>query len=297
MPDGAAQELSWHLGSVPSSTPTTGHWTLNIGEPISDDEYDSHQSSAGLLTETFPASSFAALQKRYNEFKDSIEGVIAAFDDKSLTPQMVQSIATGIDDTLTALRRFADRTGHSLSQRYGKESQEYLTFKQALSYEFDNMFPYRFAWHLRNYSDHRGPVPFQVKQESELGASGAIGQGVQIVVDSRTLLAGHDWHSLVRPDLEHINGEFSIEAVIDGVQVSCNRAYCKTLLAQEVSITAAMKAIRDLAHRADPPSGFAPVFMKAPLNGGISPITISPISTELADVAETALQQARVLAA
>jgi hypothetical protein len=297
MLDEADQEFSWHLGSVPSSPPVAVHWELNIGEPISDEEYASHQSSAGLLAETFSNSSFAALQERYNEFKDTTMGVAQAFESKQLTPQMIQSIGTRIDDVLTALRRFVDRTAHALSQRYGKESQEYLTFTQALSYEFDNTFPYRFAWHLRNYSDHQGSVPFHVKQESGLSPSGSVEQGFRVVVDSRTLLANYAWHSLVRPDLERINGEFSIEAVADGVQLSCRRVYCKTLLAQEASITAAMQNIREFARRAEPADDFAPVFVKAPPYPAISPVTVSPISTELADVAETALQQARVVAA
>jgi len=297
MPNDADKELSWHLGSVPGSLPAGRQWMLNIDEQISDEEYASYQSSAEFLTETFSESSFGALQRRYNEFKDAIQVVAEAFKNKQLTPQMIQAIGTKIDDVLTALRRFADRTGHALSQRFGKDSQECQAFRQSPSYEFDNMFPYRFAWHLRNYSDHRGSVPFQVRQESGLSASGAIEQTFNVVVDSRTLLADYDWHSLVRPDLERINGKFSVEAVMDGLMLSCRRAYCKMLLVQEPSITAAMDNIRMFAGRANPPNGFAPVFIKAPQGTGLSPVTVSPISTELADVAETALQQARVMAA
>ena len=296
MPDETDQELSWHLGSVPSSPPASGRWTLNIGEPISNEEYDSHQASAGLLTETFSNSSFAALQQRYNEFKDTVIAVSQAFVDKQLTPQMIQSIGTKIDDVLTALRRFSDRTGHALSQRYGKESQEYLTFKEALAYEFDNVFAYRFAWHLRNYSDHRGSVPFHVNEESQLVPSGSVQREFRVVVDSRVLLTNYDWHTLVRPDLEHISGEFLLETVMDRVQLSCRQAYCKTLLAQEGSITKAMDNIREFDRRAVAPSDFASVFVQASPSG-ISPVTVSPISVELADVAETALQQARVIAA
>jgi hypothetical protein len=296
MPDSADQDLVWHLGSVPSSLLGVGDWNVNIYDPISDEEYGSHESSAEFLTETFSNSSFAELQRRYNEFKDVMAEVSRAFDSRQLTPQMTQSIETKIGDILTSLRRFDDRTLHALSQRYGHESEEYRTFKQALSYEFDNMFPYRFAWHLRSYSDHRAPVPFRVSQESGLSPSGAVERTFKVVVDSRTLLLSHDWHSLVRSDLELINGEFSIEAVIDGVQLSCRRAYCKMLLALEGSITAALATIRGFAHRVDSAAGFVPVFIKAPPGAGIGPLTVSPISTELADIAETALQEARVIA-
>jgi len=123
-----------------------------------------------------------------------------------------------------------------------------------------------------------------------------VAQQFQVVVDSRALLSNYDWHSLVRRDLEHIDGEFSIEAVIDGVQLSCRRAYCKILLAQEPLIVAAIENIREFARRAAPADDFVAVFIKAPPSD-ISSVTFSPISTDLADVAETALQQARVIAA
>jgi hypothetical protein len=136
-----------------------------------------------------------------------------------------------------------------------------------------------------------------VKEKSGLGPNGVVERTFQVIVDSRTLLEDYEWHSLVRPDLEEIDGEFSIEAVMDGLMLSCRRAYCKILLVQESAIVAAMEEIRGFAERADPPSGFAAVFIGTAQATGVMPVTVSPISTELADVAETALQQARVIAA
>jgi hypothetical protein len=296
MCNGSHQELAWYLGSVSGSTPTAGNWTVNKTERISDVEHDSHGTSASLLNEVFSQSSFAALQKRYGEFKDAIEAVADGLENRRLTPDMITSIGTSIDDALTSLRRFADRTGHALSQRYGKDSQEYRTLKEGLSYEFDNAFSYRFAWHLRNYSDHVGSAPFRVSQEADLSTNGGVEQSLQILIDARTLLEGYAWHSQVRSDLERINGEFSIEAVMDGLQESCNRAYCKTVLAQESSIAAAATCIRELTRRANPPNGFGAAFIQAPANGELWPMTVSPVSIELAELAEAVIQQARTMA-
>jgi len=209
---------------------------------------------------------------------------------------MTQSIGNELEDVLTALRRFADRTAHALSQRYGRESQEYATFTQALSYEFDNEFAYRFAWHLRRYSDHKGSIPFQIREQSQLGSDERIDRQFWVALDSRTLLENHDWHSLVRLDLERINGEFPIEPVIDGLHFSCSRAYCKTLMAQEPLIMAAIADIRNLATRAAPTDDVGPIFIRSP-STGVSPMTITSVSIELADVAESALRQARVITA
>lgn len=291
-------EISWHLGAVSPSRLATGAWGIEVSLPISDAEYASHGDSARLLTDTFSNSSFADLQRRYHDFKDAAEEVAKAFTEKRATPQIIQSINTQIEDLLTALRRFADRTAHTLSERYGKESREFAIFTDALSFEFDNSFPYRFAYHLRNFSDHKGAVPIRANQESKPGPGGSIKRTFQLVMNSQTLLDGHDWHSRVRSDLENIGGDFSIEAIADGVQLAARRAYCKMLLAQELAIVSAVEVIRDFARRAAPPTGYAPVFIQAPLDVGVAPseLVVSPISIEIANIAETALQEARAIA-
>jgi hypothetical protein len=293
-------ELSWHLGSVSNSRSVGAAegWDINIGEPISRQEYDYHEYHAGFLKETFSDSSFAALQQRYNDFKDAIEEAARIFRERLATTETVPSIAMTLDDMLTALRRFGDRTAHALSERYGKGSSEYRTFKEALSYEFDNMFPYRFAYHLRNYSDHRGSAPLRINEEARLGPDGTVRRVFQVLINRQTLLEGHSWHSLVRLDLERNSGDILLEAIADGMQLACIRAYCKTLLALEPSIITAVKVIRNFADRADPPTDYSPVFIEA-LLGVVEiwgQVNISPITIELADVAETALRQARALA-
>jgi hypothetical protein len=294
----AAPERSWHLGAVSASRTASGVWGIEIGDPISDEEYASHESSAGLLTGTFSDSPFNALQKRYNEYKDTVEEVAQAFEEKRATPDMPQLIAARTDDLLTALRRYADRTAHALSKRYGEESPEYSTFIDALRYEFDNTFAYRFAYHLRNYSDHRGSVPFHIKDESTSSPDGSVQRIFRVVLNSAALLEEHEWHSKVRSDLERINGDFSLDAVADGIQLSCMRAYCKMVLAQEIVIVEAVRNIRDFAARTNCLENYGPVFIEAPLDAqrSLGTMTFSPVRIEMADVAETALEQARTIA-
>lgn len=117
--DQNGEESSWYLGSTPSSPPLAGQWALHRREVISDDEYASHQASAGLISETVINSSYAELQRRCNKFHDTLLEVGNAFSTGRASPQMAQSIASDLDDALTSLRRFADRTAHALSQRYG----------------------------------------------------------------------------------------------------------------------------------------------------------------------------------
>jgi hypothetical protein len=286
----------WHLGSTPTAWSPSDPWTLNIGEPISDGEYASHAASAAFLDEVLAKSAFAGFQESYTEFKQAIAAAAEKFAAKRSTTPSFSVIRRRFDDVLSALRRFDDRTSHALSSRYGTGSTELRTFKQSLSFEFDNQFAYRFCWHLRNYSEHRGIPISRIKQASQLNPDGTVDQAFQAVFDTRVLLRNHDWHTRVRKDLERINGEFSVEATVDELYQSCGRAHCKNLLSQEGEITAAVENIRSFAARATTDNSLAPMFMLAnPQNLTTrTPATfkVSVIRTEMIDVAQTALREA-----
>lgn len=98
MPEEVDRERVWRIGSVPAAPPeaplttpsATQHWTLQIGEQITDNEYASYKANVGFLMETFSGSSFAELQRRTGEFESAVSGLIVAFEDRQATPQLVQ---------------------------------------------------------------------------------------------------------------------------------------------------------------------------------------------------------------
>jgi hypothetical protein len=201
---------------------------------------------------------------------------------------------------LSAFRRFVDRTSHALSQRYGPDSREAVTFKEAGSHEFDNEFAYRFVYHLRNYSDHRGSPISRIKQASRLTSNGQLERDFDVIFDSRLLLRNHRWHKDVREDLDRIDGEFSAVVIVDALLHSCGRIHCKTVLAQEVNIVAAIENIRILASETTPDIIFGPVFIQVRPREIVSrqmssPINVTAIRTDLADVAEAALREAHLV--
>lgn len=289
----------WHLAST-QRRPSADPRTFNVGAAIADAEYESYRSAVGLLEQVLSKSPFAELQDRCMEFMRASWAALEAFKAGESTTPLTPVIRSRFDEVLSAFRRFTDRTTHLVSQRCGPDSDEARSLKRAMSYEFDTEFAYRFMYHLRNYSEHRATPIARVKQASTLRPDGRIEHDLDVLLDSRKLLPDHDWNQLVRTDLTRINGEFSAIVVVDALLQACGRVHCKTLLAQEATIKAAVAVIQDLAGRIVTDGVVGPVLLQAKPNELIarritSPLNINAVRTDLAEVAEAALQEAHEL--
>ncbi|MBV8890890.1 MAG: hypothetical protein JO266_02770 [Acidobacteria bacterium] len=294
------KDHAWHLASEPKSDQETGRVTLNIAEPITDEHYARVGAVTAFLAEALSSSAYAHLQQRHNDLKEVLAAVAHAFENRLQNPETIQPLSGKLDDLLSTLRGFDDRTSHALSQRYNKNSGQYTAFKQALSYEFDHNFAYRFSWHLRNYSQHRGNPISRIHAGSRLGNDGSIERYCTPVFDSTELLANYpEWHARVRDDLRTINGEFPVEVVVDSLMNSCTRAYSKLLLAQRTQIVEAIEDIRAVASEAaaDDEHPLLAYVKLATITGETrgGSLSLSPIRVDLADAAESALRQAVVI--
>jgi hypothetical protein len=286
----------WHLASTQRSSSAASR-TFNVGGPIADAEYRSYRSDVDLLEQALSKSPFAAFQERCMEFMRATSDALEAFKAGRSTTPITPVIRSKFEDVLSAFRRFTDRTTHLLSQRYGSDSEEVRILTQAMSHEFDNEFAYRFMYHLRNYSEHRGTPIARIAQASRLTPEGRIEHSIDVLLDSRKLLADHDWHRRVRADLTRINGEFSALVTVDALLYASGRVHCKALLAQETDITSAAAGIQALADRIATDEILGPALLQAKpseltARRVTSPLNITPIRTDLAEVATAALQQA-----
>jgi hypothetical protein len=296
--DGGGQYV-WHLAST-QRRPSEGPRIFNVGVPIPDAEYDSYRTNIELLEQALVKSPFAAFQERCMEFMRAASDALEAFKTGQSTTPLTPVMRSQFDDVLSAFRRFTDRTAHLLSQRYGPASGEVHALTQAMSFEFDNEFAYRFMYHLRNYSEHRGTPIARITQASILMPDGRVAHNLGVLFDSRKLLPDHDWHRRVRADLVGINGEFSALVAVDALLHACGRVHCKVLLAQEPDITAAVAGIQALARRTATDDVFGPVLLQArpsdlTARQVASPLNVTPIRTDTAEVAEVALRQAHEL--
>lgn len=215
------------------------------GQVLTEDEVGRIEHETILLIENTESSPFAHLQTCYDEFKKEVASVAIKMKESRGKPEGIHLLSGKLDNFLSALRGFDDRTSHNLSKRYGKDSSEYVLFKQALSYEFDNVFEYRFMWHLRNYSQHVGnPI-------SNIYANVGLEDGVMVsecqsMFDSKVLLGKYkEWHRLVKHDLQEIDGEFSVVETMDITMAACSKIYLKLLLAQESTIEGAANFIKE----------------------------------------------------
>ena len=289
----------WHIASTQRKPPGASR-TFNVGAPIANAEYRTYRSDVELLEEALAKSPFAAFQERCMEFMRATSDVLEAFKAGQSTTPLTPVARSKFEDVLSAFRRFTDRTTHLLSQRYGPDSEEVRVLTQAMSHEFDNEFAYRFMYHLRNYSEHRGTPIARIAQASSLKPDGRIEHSFDVLLDSKKLLAHHDWNRHVRADLARINGEFSAVVTVDALLNACGRVHCKALLAQENYLTSAAADIQALAGRIATDEILGPVLLQAKPSDLmarklISPLNITSIRTDLAQLAKVALQQAHTV--
>lgn len=210
---------------------------------LTNDEVEKINLATTLLMEIIRTSPFARLQDCHIAFKKAIAEASISMREKRSKPQDLYSLSSLLDNFLSAFRAFDDRMSHDLSRRYGKTSLPYKTFKDALSFEFDNTFEYRFTYHLRNYSQHAGNPITNIRANARLENGVVISECIP-TFDSKALLERYkEWHSKVKADLAEINGEFSVEITVDMAMASCWQAYCKLLQSIEKEIEAAANLI------------------------------------------------------
>ncbi len=148
-------EKEWHLAAQEHNKKTRAN-ALNNVRVLSVDELSALHCATSLSLENLADSPYLRLVEEYEGFKAKIREIADSFTGRSSSPEDLKQVSKLLDNVLSALRAFDDRTKHALSQRYGKEGKEFNVFKVALSEEFDNNFAYRFSCQLRNYSQHTG---------------------------------------------------------------------------------------------------------------------------------------------
>jgi len=290
-----AQE--WHLAVQGHNQKTKMNTLYNV-RILEDAERAGIHDATKLLQEDLEDAPYSRLTEEYADFKALIKEITDSFAKRSQSPGDLKKVSKQLDNVLSALRAFDDRTKHNLSQRYGKESEKFLLFGTALSEEFDNNFAYRFSCQLRNYSQHTGSTITNIQAGGHINGTSYCNP----TFDSRELLAKYKkWQSQVKKDLAAINGEFSAIAIVDSMVQSCTRAYCKLLLALEPDLKPAMETIRSFANEALKDSA-EPDMLRKPIilgltrkddgNYDMATLNIIPVRVDLMANAESAYRQA-----
>lgn len=152
----AVDEYVWRVGSLKKGDGKTQPHKLSATRLISDEERTRLDDASALLSEVTDNSPFNRLAYKYLHFNRYVASIAENYRNRAGNPEELKAIPERLDDLLSAFRAFDDRTCNNLSKRYGKESDQLKLFRGALSFEFDNVFAYKFSCQLRNYSQHAG---------------------------------------------------------------------------------------------------------------------------------------------
>lgn len=209
-------------------------------------ELETIQNGNNLLSELTIRSPYKHFQDRYDKFKSQIKLIESKTANRDLQSHDLDSVYGALDDLLSSLKGFEDRTKSIISERYGKDSTQMSEFQKALSYEFDNKFEYRFCYNLRNYSQHKGSHIGHVATSAKLVNEKPV-SSFEVVINGNELLSKYTkWHSMVKNDLSKMDYDFYLIPIIDELRFSCSRVFCKYLVAQEDEINEAIKGINEV---------------------------------------------------
>jgi hypothetical protein len=242
------QEEPWHFASIRSDGAESAG-RLEITEEVPTDLYEATRAALLLLHQMSDLSEFAVVENSYKTLVATVQGSLQPpFNaDTARIRQHRYMLESSLDALLRALRAMADRTAHSMSGRYGKDSEQHQAFKAACAFEYDNTFAYRFMYKLRNYSQHAAS-PFQIMR---LSSGAPFGEGRAVLAlefDPTQLLAdSKDWGARVKEDLQKMPGPIPVMLICEQLDASVKRIFLKTLLAQDLEITQATETVRQTA--------------------------------------------------
>jgi hypothetical protein len=149
--------------------------------------------------------------------------VINEFEAQNLKYEIVREIYQDVLETLNSGRRshllfrqlmelmstfnaFLNHWTTYLKREFGETSKNYQDFKKCTSEQFDGYVEYRFLYGLRNYIHHCG-MPNIIVNSSLDQKDNPVHQ---FTIKKAELLAGMDWHKLVRSDFEFMPDSFDI---------------------------------------------------------------------------------------
>jgi hypothetical protein len=241
--DSDSATLRWHYGAVgPAEGDVSA--SFRVGDPIDALQHEKLLAAQATLIAIGPGSPFAALHDQFRLFQSIYEAAVQLrAPGHHQRDKTMERLNSAIDNVLFAFRAFCDRTAHQLSQRYGKSSDELTAFTVAASHEFDQFIEYRLAVKLRNYSQHVGHVITSITATGHLEPDGSTTHTFTATIDPKGLLARYDSWGPVKRDLEAMDDVIHVQDLVHELEQCCKLIMAKVVLAQQVTIDAAMQQI------------------------------------------------------
>ena len=119
---------------------------------------------------------------------------------------------------MVCFRSFIDFSNNSLSNDFGKETEEYNKWEELQSHYYDNYFEYRFLCKLRNFTQHVGFPPLKIGYTSSIDQNGIV---LSIDFQKESLLEHKNiWKSKIYTELIERNEDIKfipLLEVFDGI--------------------------------------------------------------------------------
>lgn len=143
-------------------------------------------------------------------------------------------LSTGVNlrllNFLSSSRTLLDHMEANIKRQYGKDSQQYVFFKESTRVEYDRFFHYKFMYKLRNYVQHSGlpHIGYKFHVEYSNVANGRIGSSTfQLFFYRNSLLNSYnEWGAVVKQELQGQPEKFNLIEIINGYMDSIRELFC-----------------------------------------------------------------------
>jgi hypothetical protein len=216
------------------------HWASMVGERcvlvlapgpeftvvrnLDDQEWDDYSLSFALLVSIKMARKLLdATQENYDEFVQAFNGFhlsASRAGDEAVRSAFDGLINRRLSNYLSSMRLFLDHVEYRLKRVYGKDSDQAVKLHQRCSELFDSVFAYRFAYKLRNYSQHFGSPIWDIEWTSSVveGTTDELVYSARVEFSVPGLLAaGRDCWGPVQKDLVAMPPTLDVASVMSEV--------------------------------------------------------------------------------
>jgi hypothetical protein len=222
-----------------------------IGE-MEGDSWDDYLTAHSYLASIGAGAKLLDLSfDNYNEFVDAFNGFHAAGrrgSDEAVRAKFADVINRRLANYLSSMRMFLDYSEFRFKRAHKEHADRLKAFQHSRSQLFDTSFSYRFAYKLRNYTQHFGlPVgDISITERLVNGSTEATESRVTVAFRTADLLAvGGDCWGPVRRDLRELVGQLNVAEVMREVPSAIKRLWVENLQIEADYIEATGKVVED----------------------------------------------------
>lgn len=205
------------------------------------------------LNEWAVSDAYRIVEQAYINFQETHKAVEQAMTNQKGAHDAMLALNTSFLGLLSMFRLYIDHTETKLKRSdHSSASQEYKSFKEAASQEYDSHFAYRFCWELRNYTQHCG-FPIHKLEFSEGYVPGT--QDIEskfdaLFIQERLIRYHTRWKEKVRNDILAMESRFSIFPIAEQLITSLRVIHQTMMKIYKPRLTAAATIIKEAAEKA-----------------------------------------------